>query len=152
MHDRPRVSGGAGREDALRLVDVYEDFELSCRLLFTLLREREPHESISHKAMPTWEEHCAFVASRPYQHWYVVEVGGAPFGACYLSKQREIGVAILKHSRGYKYGRDAVKLLMEMHPGRFLANVNPANTASAWLFEGLGFNLIQHTYATKEKT
>lgn len=136
------------------LLDVYKNSStgaadaFAVALLFNLLKEREPHQNISHKRMPTWEEHCAFVHSRPYEHWYMfTSAGGFLAGAVYLSKQREIGVGVLKAHRGQGLGRAAVVELMRLHPGRFLANINPANEASAKLFKSLGFNIIQHTYA-----
>lgn len=131
----------------MKLVSVYDDTHFSCLLLFELLRERLPEESISHKKMPGWDAHCEFVESRPYLAWYRIEVGPKAVGACYLSKQREIGVGVLKRERGHRYGLAAVKLLMQAHPGKFLANVNPANEASAHLFQNLGFKHIQDTYA-----
>lgn len=123
----------------MHLIDVYTEFELATVILFQLLRERQPHESISHRKMPTFDEHCAFVASRPYLAWYLTEVDGYTRGAVYLSKQREVGVAIQKAQRGHGYGLDAVGELMRLHPGRFLANINPANAASIALFRKLGF-------------
>jgi RimJ/RimL family protein N-acetyltransferase len=146
MHDRPRVSGGAGREDALKLVNVYSGYH-TLGPLYDLLKERTPEQSISHKAMPTWEGHCEFVASRPYLFWYLIEDRNDYLGACYLSRQREIGISIFKDFRGCGYGREAVELLMSTHPGKFLANVAPTNPVSAHMFARLGFNLIQHTYA-----
>lgn len=120
----------------------------SVGLLFNLLREREPHQNISHKRMPTWGEHCAFVMSRPYQHWYMfTSAGGILAGAVYLSKQREIGIGVLKAHRGQGLGKAAVQEIMRLHPGKFLANIAPHNEASANLFKSLGFGLIQHTYA-----
>ena len=41
---------------------------------------------------------------------------------------------------------DALLELMRLHPGKFLANVNPANEASRKLWESLGGKLIQVTY------
>jgi hypothetical protein len=40
----------------------------------------------------------------------------------------------------------AVRELMRLHPGRFLANVNPENAASRKLWEGIGGKLLQVTY------
>jgi RimJ/RimL family protein N-acetyltransferase len=131
----------------MRLVDVYSDIELSQRLLFELLREREPHQNISHKTVPSWEMHCYFVASRPYGAWYLIQHDGYMRGAVYLSKQREIGVGVLKTQRGQGLGRQAVQELMRLHPGRFLANINPMNHASVAMFKSLGFNLLQETYS-----
>lgn len=116
---------------------------------FDLLREREPHENISHRVMPTWEEHCAYVRSRPHLAWYAFgprELG--PWAGCiYLSYRREIGVGVRKGHRGRGYARAAILELMRLHPGRFLANINPRNEASIRLFESLGFGgPIQVTY------
>lgn len=127
----------------MKLIDVYDD-ERAGDILWRLLSERTPEQSISHRAMPSPAQHRAFIASRPYLAWYLVEDQGQIRGACYLSQQREIGVFIFKGMRGY--GRRAVRLLMETHPGRFLANVNPENIASARLFESVGFRHVQDTY------
>jgi RimJ/RimL family protein N-acetyltransferase len=108
--------------------------------------EREAHQSISHRQMPTLQEHKAFIASRPYLHWYLVYVGEYA-GAVYLSKQREIGIGILKAYRNQGYAKMAISQLMGMHPGQMLANINPANRESIDLFTGLGFRLLQLTYA-----
>ena len=141
----------------MRLIDVYDEYDLACVVLFQLLRERRPEESISHKAMPTFEDHCAFVASRPYLAWYLIDHAHPAWpslivGACYLSKQREVGIAIQKARRGQGHGEAAVRELMRLHPGRFLWNVNPENTASIGLAHKLGFGLrpIQHTYERGE--
>lgn len=129
----------------MRLVDVYGHDE-ALDVLHHLLAEREPHQNISHKAMPTWEQHCAFVRSKPYAHWYLIDCGDIT-GATYLTHQREIGVGILRKHRGNGFARNAIRMLMERHPGTFLANISPANSESIKLFTGLGFNLIQSTYA-----
>lgn len=107
---------------------------------YNLLSERELHENISHKALPSWEDHCAFVRSRPYLAWYLIANDFGRFtGAAYLTHQREIGVGVLKAHRGQGFASAAVTELMRRHPGRFLANINPANEASIALFRKLGF-------------
>jgi RimJ/RimL family protein N-acetyltransferase len=140
------------------LLDVYGNPAAEA-LLFKLLQERTPEQSISHKDMPTLEEHRAFIASRPYEAWYLVEAAvdivdcvaliTELVGAVYLTRQREIGVGILKQYRGNGYGKHAVKAVIQRHPGaRFLWNVNPANAPSIALARSIGFGLepIQHTY------
>lgn len=132
----------------MRLTSVYDDFNFAAMVLFRLLQLRKPEESISHKVLPSFEDHCAFVLSRPYEAWYLIETeGGIVRGAVYLSKQREIGVSIMPGVRGQGYGVAACQELMRLHPGRFLWNVNPANAASIALAQKLGFaGPIQHTY------
>jgi RimJ/RimL family protein N-acetyltransferase len=132
---------------SIELFEVGPEDALDCRLLYVLLGEREPEQSISHKEMPEWDEHVAFVQSRPYKAWYVVTDDGVPVGATYLSKQNEIGIAIFKAHRGKGYAKEAIQELMKHHDGPFLANINPNNWVSRCLFESLGFKFIQVTYS-----
>ena len=133
----------------MNLVDVYQcDAAWN---LYNLLFERTKEQSISHKAMPSYEEHLRFIASKPYMAWYLIEVNGAMVGAVYLSKQREIGISIFKQWQGQGFAWDAVTELMRRHPGRFLANINPANVASIGLFTNLNFKHIQNTYELEPK-
>lgn len=140
----PPQTSGAG--SIARLVSVsFSDHDL--RILYNLLAERTPDQSISHKRMPTWEEHRAFVLSVPHPVWYLVfNRSATPVGSVYLTRQREIGVSIFRRYHRAGYGRAAVVELMRRHPGRFLANVAPGNVASMRLWESLGGRQIQVTY------
>lgn len=132
----------------MNLVDVYSCDAVG--LLYKLLGEREPQQCISHKAMPTMDQHIAFFRSRPYIAWYLIEAGeGCIVGAAYLTHAREIGIFIFKDNQGKGYGSKAVAMLLERHPGRILANINPRNEASLRLFKKLGFTHIQETYANE---
>jgi RimJ/RimL family protein N-acetyltransferase len=133
----------------MKLVSVYDHdhFYDSHQILFDLLSERGTDTNISHQRMPIWAQHVAFVESRPYEAWYFIHDPDA-IGACYLTKQNEIGVQIIKWRWGQGLGKAAVQELMKLHgPRRYLANINPANKRSIKMFKGLGFELIQHTYA-----
>ena len=120
--------------------------ELDIAMLYELLKERTPEQSISHRVMPSFDEHMAFVLSRPYFRWYMI-VERRPVGAIYLSHQREIGLSIFRDYQRLGYGRAAVAELMRLHPGFFLANINPNNDASIAFWKSLGFTLRQVTYA-----
>lgn len=133
----------------MKLVSVYDpSFTTGTKFLFDLLAERTAAQSISHKAMPTYDQHVSFVESRPYgENWYLVYVPYVGFvGSVYLTRQREIGIAILKKYRGQGYGTCAVQALMARFDTKFLANINPANTASISMFKKLHFTHIQNTY------
>lgn len=132
--------------DAMRLTSVY-DRAGSAKLLYDLLAEREPWQSISHKEMPEMWRHEYFVLSKPYLGWWLIELDGVVFGACYITKQREIGIHIFKAHQRKGAGKWAINEVMRLHPGKVLANINPANEASIALFKGLGFGHIQNTYA-----
>lgn len=130
----------------MRLTSVYGDPD-AADLLWLLLAEREPHQNISHRKMPTWPEHVAFIQSRPYPHWYLIDVGAdMAAGAVYLTDRREVGVGILRRFRGRGLGKAAVSDIVRLHPGPLLANINPQNASSIALFHDLGFKLVQQTY------
>jgi len=115
-------------------------------LLYRLLAERGDEVNISHKEMPSWGAHVLFVESHPYEAWYFI-CDHEPVGACYLTHQNEIGVFVFAEHQKKGYARQAIGALIEKHgPGRYLANVNPRNEASRFLFQGLGFKHCQNTY------
>ena len=116
-------------------------------LLYELLKERPPEAWISHRGMPTWEEHKKFLASHPYHALYIVfNADDVPVGSVYLSRAREIGIFIFKEHQHKGYGSQAVSELMTKWPGRFYANIAPGNTGSKAFFLQLGAKLIQETY------
>lgn len=126
---------------------VYE-VDYAPYFLYVLLEQREPHQSISHKAMPTIEEHFAFIASHPYAAWHLIDVEHVGYvGAIYLTRQREIGIWIHRDHGGHGYAKQAIRHMMERHPGRFLANINPNNEHSQRMFESIGFKRIQNTFS-----
>lgn len=74
-----------------------------------------------------------------------------PVGTIYLTTLREIGISIFRSHQRQGYAIQAIDLLTAAHPGKFLANINPKNTASIGMFKKLGFNHIQNTYELGEK-
>lgn len=119
----------------------------AARTLYDLLRERPEYANISHKEMPTWESHRAFIASEPYLKWYIISIEGNHVGAIYLDYRFEIGIGIFKEFQRMGYATEAIKKLMLRHKGEeFLANIAPANKQSKDLFERLGFVHCQCTY------
>lgn len=143
----------------MRLIPVDPGNEAHLKALYELLEERTPEQSISHKAMPTWEEHLHFVERyRPrgpierwgdsYLDWCLVDNFESIVGAVYLTSRYEIGVSIFRKCQRRGFGQSAVTMLVQKHaPLQFLANINPANEASRRMFEKLGFRTIQHTLA-----
>lgn len=138
------------------------------RALWRILedRERDPsHTNISHQIMPTWEEHCEFVLSQPYRRWFVIALGEMAFenivGSIYTTRQNEIGIHILSHQRHRGYAREALQTLTRtikplpaipgQRVGRWIANINPANSASIALFEQAGFTSHQLTLIKEER-
>lgn len=135
------------------LVTLKSVTKLDLPFLYELLKQRKPNVNISHKKMPTYDQHVRFVMSKPYSKWYIIKFNDQRVGSAYLTRQNEIGIFILNNMSGIGIGTIALKTLMEKNPrGRYLANVNPKNKKSIKFFRQHGFNLIQHTYeSTKIK-
>lgn len=140
------------------LIDIYH-YPGGAELAYEILGERPLEHGISHKKMPTWAEHMAFMRMRPFRLWLVItgtECGEA-VGHIEVLPTNEFGVHILRRHQGRGLGAEAVKLFMQEYEplpaipairnGRWLANVAPANTRAAAFFQKLGFTRIQETYA-----
>lgn len=117
------------------------------QILYKLLGQRTPTQSISHKGMPTFREHIDFVKSKPYAAWYLITDGEDIVGATYLTENNEIGISVFKAYQGKGYGKAAVEELMSMYEPPFYANIAPNNVDSQVFFKKLGFKFIQRTYA-----
>jgi len=117
------------------------------KFLFDLLEERNPRVNISHKKMPTYNQHTKFIKSKPYSKWYIILKSKQKIGSIYLSKNDEIGIFLLKKFQGKNVGNFALNELMKKNPRkRFLANVSPKNKKSIEFFKKNGFKLIQYTF------
>ncbi len=129
----------------MKLVDVTEDYN-AFNVLYDLLAERPPEANISHRKMPSWAKHVAFVRSNPYLAWYIIKIGVQGVGTVYLSKDREIGIAVLKKHQGNGYATKAIGMVRKKFPGKIYANVAPHNGKSIQLFTKLGFRPFQYVY------
>ncbi len=137
-------------EKKLSLITLKTVTKSDSKFLFDLLKERNPNANISHKKMPSYDEHVDFIKSKPYTKWYVILKSNEKVGSIYLSKNDEIGIFILKKFQGNNFGVYALNELLKKNPRkRFLANVNPKNKKSISFFKNNGFKLIQYTF---EKT
>ena len=117
------------------------------RFLYDLLMERNPRANISHKKMPTYNEHVSFVSAKPYSKWYVILYRVNKAGSIYLTSQNEIGIFIKKSFQNKQIGNIALRKLIQKNPKkRYLANVNPKNKKSIRFFKNSGFKLIQYTF------
>ena len=116
------------------------------RFLYDLLIERDTRVNISHKKMPTYNQHVSFVSAKPYSKWYVILYGVNKAGSIYLTSQNEIGIFIKKSFQNKQIGNIALHKLIQKNPKkRYLANVNPQNKKSMCFFKNNGFKLIQYT-------
>jgi RimJ/RimL family protein N-acetyltransferase len=117
------------------------------RFLYDLLKERDSRVNISHKKMPTYNEHLKFIKSKPYTKWYIVKWGTQKIASIYLTSQNEIGIFIKKTHQNKHLGGIIMSQLIQKNPReRYLANVSPKNKISENFFKSYGFKFIQKTY------
>ena len=117
------------------------------RFLYDLLMERDTRANISHKKMPTYNQHVSFISAKPYSKWYVILYGASKAGSIYLTSQNEIGIFIKKSFQNKQIGNIVLHKLIQKNPKkRYLANVNPQNKKSMRFFKNNGFKLIQYTF------
>tara|TARA_B100001540_G_C15781041_1_gene631059 strand:+ start:409 stop:810 length:402 start_codon:yes stop_codon:yes gene_type:complete len=115
--------------------------------LFNLLKQREGSVNISHKSLPTWEEHLNFIKNYDYPAWDIIIVNDKKIGNIYLTTRDEIGIFIDKEFQNCGYGSDALIAFMKKNgKKRYLANINPTNYKSIQFFGRHGFNHFQNTY------
>ena len=138
--------------DRLEIIDLKQVIKTDYRFLYQILKEREMDTNISHKKMPTYNEHIDFVQSKPYSKWYIIYFGRRKVGSVYISKQNEIGIFIKKKFLKNGIGTKVLKIILEKNPKkRFLANINPKNKKSIKFFKKNGFKLLQKTYELQVK-
>ena len=115
--------------------------------LYELLKSRDPLANISHKKMPSYDEHVNFILSNPYAVWYIIEYEGKNIGSIYLSKQDEIGISLVDNSLYDKIGKSIIKLLIKNNPRkRYLSKVSPQNKKLQNFFVNNGFTGLEYTY------
>ena len=120
------------------------------KFLFDLLKQREGIVNISHKSLPTWEEHVEFIKNNTYQSWDIIWVDDVRIGNIYLTDRDELGIFLDKESQSNGYGSIAINEFMKKNgKKRYLANINPTNYKSIQFFGKHGFIHIQNTYHKK---
>ena len=119
--------------------------------LYEILKNKDPNANISHKKMPSYDEHVEFVMSKPYTNWYIIEYDKKNVGTIYLSKQDEIGISI---NNDYEYAqivKPALKLLMKLNQRkRYLANTNPKDVRAQEFLLKNGFTSLENVYEMKK--
>ena len=120
------------------------------KFLFDLLKQREGIVNISHKSLPTWEEHVEYIKNNTYQSWDIIWVDNVRIGNIYLTDRDEIGIFLDKEFQSNGYGSIAINEFMKKNgKKRYLANINPTNYKSIQFFGKHGFIHIQNTYHKK---
>lgn len=143
----------ADMEKIIITQSVYMSKTESIGILFAMLMERlnEENTNISHKKMPTWQEHIDFINNKPYKDWFLIFdfQSNELIGQYYITNNNEIGIYIIKRHRRNGYADIIMSKILESNVIdniEYLANINPKNEASIKFFEKWGFKHIQNTY------
>ena len=119
--------------------------------LYDLLKNKDPNANISHKKMPSYDEHVEFVMSKPYTNWYIIEYDKKNVGTIYLSKQDEIGISINKDYEYDQIVKSALELLMKLNQRkRYLANTSSKDVRSQEFLLKNGFTSLEYVYEMKK--
>jgi|TARA_B110000014_G_scaffold193433_1_gene142374 RimJ/RimL family protein N-acetyltransferase len=131
----------------MELKDVTID---DAKFLYELLKQREGIVNISHKSLPTWDEHIDYIKNHSYQSWNIIWNDDTRIGNIYLTERNEIGIFLDKKYQSNGYGSEAIDEFMKKNgKRRYLANINPTNYKSIQFFGKHGFLHIQNTYHKK---
>lgn len=107
-------------------------------------RLKEPWANISHKAMPSWDDHVKYVGERSAWGWRheIIYCDQLYVGVIYVDSDNCIGIYISPEHRRHGIGKWALQQIIDTHPFRPLrANINPSNDASKNFFGKAGFVL-----------
>jgi len=111
--------------------------------LYELLANRDPNENISHKTMPTWEEHVKFNNNKPYYIDRIIYLNDKPLGRLYVTSTSRIGIRI--KNRSFK------KIIIEeilktYNPCKHFINVSPKDKVFKKILKKYKYKKIQETY------
>ena len=124
------------------------------RFLYDLLSERKQFENISHKKLPSYNNHVKFIKSKPYAKWLLIECREKILGSVYLSKNSEIAIWIKKDIKDYKMKiRKKVleEIITKFTRKKYLTNLNPRNKKIINFYKKNGFKLIYSTFQLEGK-
>ena len=131
-------------------IDNYSNEDID--ILYNFLRNRK--YSISHKKLPSYEEHKMFVRENPYRKWFFINHQSKLIGSMYILKDNGIGIDI--KSEDYILLGEIIKLLHSsisplpalpsVRVGNFHMNISPQNEEVEKQLRNLGAVFKQKTY------
>lgn len=125
-------------------------------ILYNLLKERV--HNISHKQLPSFEEHKSFILNHPYREWFLVKSNSKYCGSIYVLDNNCIGINIDTNDMNI-IKKSIHWVLSEIKPlpgiksirnKNFHININPKNKKMAKLLSDLNADLIEHTYIIQQ--
>ena len=118
------------------------------------MSERKQFENISHKKLPSYNNHVKFIKSKPYAKWLLIECREKILGSVYLSKNNEIAIWIKKDIKDYKMKirkKILEEIITKFTRKKYLTNINPRNKKIINFYKKNGFKLIYSTFQLDDK-
>ena len=125
-------------------------------ILYNLLKKRV--HNISHKQLPSYEEHKSFILNHPYREWFLVKSNNTYYGSIYVLENNCIGINmdtdnmnIIKKSINWVVSEiKPLPGIKSVRNKNFHININPKNKKMAKILSNLNADLIEHTYIIKQ--
>ena len=140
----------------MEFIEINNDInENNLKFLYSLLKDRE--YSISHKEIPSFEEHSSFVKNHPYHKWFIVKNQSYLIGSIYIHKDNSIGLDIINQfellipdilyflEKRYK----PLPYIKSVRSKNFFFNISPQNHKLQNLLVSLGYEISQISYEKK---
>jgi len=135
-------------------LSIVKKEERDIKLLYAILQKRPYYHKISHKSLPTYDEHKRFILSHPYRNWFIIHYKNHPIGNFYLTHENVLGIfiinsyeklltKIIKFVINNFYPLEEIK---SIRPKYFIINVSPDNTQYQKIIESLNGKKIQISY------
>ena len=136
---------------------TFEDIDMALnsskeKFLYELLSER--NLSISHKKLPSYEEHLNFIKNNPYYKWVIVKQNKILIGSIYINKNNSVSIKLKnKYSHQLEHVlnkfEDTFSPQSEIKSYRkeqFFFNVNPNDQLMIKVLESKNYKISQISY------
>jgi hypothetical protein len=124
-------------------------------ILYELLKQRK--HRISHKSLPSFEEHKSFVISHPYRIWFLIRTSDRYVGSIYAYKNNGIGISV--NFGKEKFIEPAISLFLKINKplkpiksvrsAEFGVYAAPTDKKLISILESMGGHFAQVTYLFK---
>lgn len=132
--------------------DLLED---QVEFLFNLLKYRR--YGISHKSMPSYEDHKFFISNFPYFKWLIISYEEIKIGALYINQDNSVSINLLPNK--IKHLDEIIKSfeikflpqepLKSLRSRNFFFNLHPEDIMMQKTLEKNGYVISQISYEKK---
>ena len=100
------------------------------QVLYELLTARK--HTISHRVLPSYDDHANFVLNNPYRHWFLIHFEGKIFGSVYVQYDNSVGISLREPAM-----RDSLSLVVSSLKNK----VKPLEPVASVRYKDFFFNV-----------